>query len=237
MNPRATAIVAVAHSRHSAPDGWLGLLLEEGYDVVATPVRRSLVEELATIAPDVVVIDGALGDFDVMRLSRDLRSSVASRIIVVPAPSADETWMMDALRAGADDVLEPAASDAMVRARMVAIVRRGPVRPREPDRLIVGDVIVDLEGHSVIVGGAVVAFPVRLYRTFVALARRPNTVVTCDQLLQDVWGVDPRPSHRRRVRVAVSSLRRLLGEGAYRPRIETVVRVGYRLATVAMPTP
>jgi DNA-binding winged helix-turn-helix (wHTH) protein len=33
------------------------------------------------------------------------------------------------------------------------------------------------------------------------------------------------------VRVAASSLRRLLGEGLYRPRLETVVRVGYRLVT------
>jgi two-component system, OmpR family, response regulator MtrA len=230
------AVVAVAHSRRGAPEELAGLLAGEGYHAVTTTVRRSLVEELVELDPDVVVVDGSLADFDVMRLSRDIRSSVTSRIVVVSAPSADETWVMDALRAGADDVLEPGASKAMVRARMMAIVRRGPIHPREPDRLIVGDVVVDVEGHSVLVGGAVVAFPVRLFRTFVALARRPNAVVSCDQLLLDVWGVEPQPSYHRRVRVAVSSLRRLLGEGASRPRIETVVRVGYRLATVATPT-
>jgi DNA-binding winged helix-turn-helix (wHTH) protein len=32
----------------------------------------------------------------------------------------------------------------------------------------------------------------------------------------------------------VSSLRRLLGQGPQRPRIETIVRVGYRLATSAV---
>ena len=70
-------------------------------------------------------------------------------------------------------------------------------------------------------------------KSFLELARRPNTVVTSEELLHDIWGVDPRPAHRRRLRVAVSSLRRLLGQGAQRPRIETVVRVGYRLATAA----
>ncbi len=121
-------------------------------------------------------------------------------------------------------------------ARMMAIVRGGPVRDRGPDRLVVGDLIVDLDGHSVLLGDDVVRFPVRLFRTLVELARRPNTVVTCEDLLHDVWGVDPLPAHRRRLRVAVSSLRRLLGHGPHRPRIETVVRVGYRLATTAMPS-
>ena len=124
----------------------------------------------------------------------------------------------------------------MMVTRMMAIVRGGPVRDRGPARLVVGDVIVDLDGHSVLLGDDVVRFPVRLFRTLVELARRPNTVVTCEKLLHDVWGVDPLPAHRRRLRVAVSSLRRLLGHGPQRPRIETVVRVGYRLAT-AMPSP
>jgi DNA-binding response OmpR family regulator len=188
------------------------------------------------VQPEVVVVDGSLGDFDVMRLCRDLRRSTRSRIVVVPPPVASDAWTMEELRAGADDVLGSNASEAMIRTRMMAIVRSGPVHDREPGRLVVGDVIVDLDGHSVLIDGDVVRFPMRLFRTLVELARRPNTVVTCEELLHDVWGVDPRPAHRRRLRVAVSSLRRLLGHGAQRPRIETVVRVGYRLATVATPT-
>jgi two-component system, OmpR family, response regulator MtrA len=227
-------VVAVAHSRHTSPNGLIRVLDDAGYEVVATPVRRSLMELLAGVAPDVVVVDGTVDDFDVMRLCRDLRHSVAARIVVVPAPSVDEMWLMDALHAGADDVLEARASEAMLAARMMAIVRSGPIRDRGPGRLVVGDLIVDLEGHSVLLGGDVVRFPVRLFRTLAELARRPDTVVTCEELLHDVWGVDPQPAHRRRLRVAVSSLRRLLGQGPQRPRIETIVRVGYRLATTAV---
>ena len=119
---------------------------------------------------------------------------------------------------------------------MMTILRNGSVRDREPARLVVGDVIVDLDGHAVMIDGNVVGVPMRQYSMLVELARRPNTVVTSQQLLNDVWGVDPRPAHRRRLRVAVSSLRRLLGQGVQRPRIETVVRVGYRLSTVVAPT-
>jgi DNA-binding response OmpR family regulator len=231
------AVVAVAHSRRLPSAELSTLLAAEGYDVVTTPVRRSLIEELTEVQPDVVVVDGSLGDFDVMRLCRDLRRSTRSRILVVPPPVTSDAWTMEALRAGADDVLGSNASQAMIRTRMMAIVRNGPVHDREPGRLVVGDVIVDLDGHAVVIDGDVVRFPTRLFRTLVELARRPNTVVTWEQLLNEVWGVDPRPAHRRRLRVAVSSLRRLLGHGAQRPRIETVVRVGYRLSTVALTGP
>lgn len=60
--------------------------------------------------------------------------------------------------------------------------------------------------------------------------RRPNRVMSFSQLLSEVWGVEPRSVNPRRVRVAVSILRRLLGEGSRRPRVETVSRIGYRFA-------
>jgi DNA-binding response OmpR family regulator len=229
----AVGVVAIAHSRRGRSEGLPGLLSSEGYEVVGTPVRRTLVDELTTIRPDVVVVDASLDDFDVLRVCRDLRGSLSARIVVFPPETADETWTMAALRAGADDVLERGTSEAMIRTRMMAIVRSGPLLDRPPDHLVVGDVVVDVDGHLVTIAGDVVRFPMRLYSTLVELARRPNTVVTSEELLHDIWGVDPRPAHRRRLRVAVSSLRRLLGQGAQRPRIETVVRVGYRLATAA----
>ena len=107
-------------------------------------------------------------------------------------------------------------------------------RARDSATLVVGDVVVDVDAHSVLIGGDVVRFPVRLFGMLVELARRPNKVVTCESLLQEVWGIEPHPADRRRVRVAASSLRRLLGEGVYRPRLETVVRVGYRLVTATV---
>jgi DNA-binding response OmpR family regulator len=227
------AVVAIAHSHRGRSAELPELLTSAGYEVVSTPVQRALIAELTTILPDVVVVDGLLGDFDAMRVCRDLRGSLTARIVVVPPPTADEGWTMAALHAGADDVLDHNASAAMIEARMMATVRSGPVVERVPDHLVVGDVVVDLDGHLVTIAGQVVRFPMRLFRTLVELACRPDTVVTSEELLHDIWGVDPRPAHRRRLRVAVSSLRRLLGQGAQRPRIETVVRVGYRLATAA----
>jgi two-component system, OmpR family, response regulator MtrA len=226
--------IAVAHSRHHRPDELVDLLIENGYDLVTATVRRSLIAELAGATPDLVVVDGSLGDFDVMRVCRDVRRSIGSRLIVMPRDPADEAWMVEAIESGADDVLAPSTSVAMTLTRVMALVRGSNPQRQQPATLVVGDVVVDVDAHSVLIGGDVVRFPVRLFRMLVELARRPNKVVTCEALLQDVWGIEPEPADRRRVRVAASSLRRLLGEGVYRPRLETVVRVGYRLVTAAV---
>ena len=226
--------IAVVHSRHDRPDVLVELLTEDGYEVDTAAVRRSLIAELADVTPDVVVVDGSLGDFDVMRVCRDVRRSIGARVIVVPKEVTDEAWAMAAIEAGADDVFGPTTSAAMLRTRVMALARSSPPRRTGPATLVVGDVVVDVDAHSVLIGGDVVRFPVRLFRMLVELARRPNKVVTCESLLQDVWGIEPEPADRRRVRVAASSLRRLLGEGIYRPRLETVVRVGYRLVTDAV---
>ena len=70
-------------------------------------MQRTLIAELATSGPDVVVVDGSLGDFDVMRVCRDLRRSLAARIIVVPPVRLrTRRGRWQALHAGADDVLE-----------------------------------------------------------------------------------------------------------------------------------
>jgi two-component system, OmpR family, response regulator MtrA len=221
--------VAVAHSRENVPVALVALLRDNGYDVVTAPVCRALIGELVDDMPDLVVVDGTFGDFDITRVSRDVRRSTAARVIVVLPDLADENWVMAAIEAGADDVLGPSTSPAMMLTRVMASVRGRPPPRRETDTLVVGDVVVDVDAHSVLIGGDIVRFPVRLFRMLVELARRPNKVVTCEALLQGVWGIEPHPADRRRVRVAASALRRLLGEGVYRPRLETVVRVGYRL--------
>ncbi len=83
----------------------------------------------------------------------------------------------------------------------------------------------------------------RKMRLLMALARRPQQLVTLEQLLDEVWGdVVVTPSS---VYQTISQLRSVLGDDASQPRyIVTVPRKGYRLVarvsaapTAATPTP
>ena len=224
-------VVAFAHSRRGAAAELIAAIGPSPYDLIDVVVRKTLVDELTDHDPAVVVIDNRLGDFDVRRLCRDIRRSIGSRILVLAAETlaADETWTVGVIEAGADDVMPGSISAPLLRTHLLALMRLAPERDRTAHHVVVGDVEVDVDGFAVFVAGRLVRFPRLQFKLLLALARRPNKVVSFGQLLAEVWGVEPRTVNPRRVRVAASILRRLLGEGARRPRIETVSRIGYRL--------
>lgn len=224
-------VVAFAHSRRIAALDLVTAIGSTTYEVIDVVVRKTLVDELAGRAPDVVVIDDALGDFDTSRLCRDIRRSVGSRILVLAADESvsNEEWTVGVIEAGADDVVPRSISASLLRTHLLALMRLAPERDRPTDNVVVGDVVVDVDGYSVFVAGRLVRLPSLQFKLLLALARRPNKVVSFGQLLAEVWGIEPRTANPRRVRVAASSLRRLLGEGVRRPRLETVAKVGYRL--------
>jgi two-component system response regulator MtrA len=223
-------LVAYAHSKRTDGDPTIAKVGAAGYEVIDVVVRRTLVRELDARAPDVVVIDDALGDFDVVRVCHDVRRSVGSRILVLLSDErvGDEAWVVRAIEAGADDVAPRSMSAQLLRTHLLALLRTaGPRRP--PNNVTLGDVVVDVDGYSVFISGRLVRFPKLQFDLLLALARRPNQVVAIDRLLSEVWSIEPTGEGPRRVRVAVSGLRKLLGNGSHRPRVETVQRVGYRL--------
>jgi DNA-binding response OmpR family regulator len=136
---------------------------------------------------------------------------------------------IDALDAGAHDYISASMAAPVFMARLRAALRGGAADVTKPIRLDVGDVALDLEAHSLFLEGAVTKCPPLQFTLLVALARVPNRVVDRATLASVAWGPLPEVTHARRLRVAISVLRSILGTGPGRPRIESVSNVGYRL--------
>jgi DNA-binding response OmpR family regulator len=225
------AQLVVLRGRNSADTRIRDLLATIATDVTMVTIDRHSIETLSDLAPDVVVIDDGGGEFDVMRLCRDLHDSMGSRVIVVGAEQGTYTdeWVIDLLDAGADDFIPRTASDGLLLARVRVAIRTMPSMQRRSRQLVVGDVIIDLDAHEFFIAGERGKCPPRQFLLLVALASQPNRVVTRDALLASVWGAAPGSVDARRLRIAVSLLRARLGRGPERPTIETVSHVGYRL--------
>lgn len=209
---------AVAHRR----------LADASFDVVAVTVDRRIVDRVLAIRPDAVLVDLDGATIDPVRLCRALNDALDARIVVVASEPLTDALVVDALDAGAADVVI-GASPAVVDARIRVALRAQPRRPAEPSALEVGDVLIDLQAHEVRIGGEPVRCPPVQYELLVALARRPGAAIDGSELLRTVWGAAPGDVHPRRLRIAVSVLRGILGIGPARPRVESVSRVGYRL--------
>jgi two-component system response regulator MtrA len=202
------------------------------FDVVAVVVDRRIVDRVLAIRPDAVLVDLDSGTIDAVRLCRVLRDALEARIVVVATDPLDDAVVVDVLDAGADDVVI-GASPAVIDARVRVALRAQPRAAALPSVLEVGDVVVDLLAHEVRIDGSAVRCPPVQYELLVALARRPGVAIDGNDLLRTVWGAAPGDVHPRRLRIAVSVLRGILGIGPRRPRVETVARVGYRLVAPA----
>jgi DNA-binding response OmpR family regulator len=224
--------VCVVQSRRNGLSSVTDVLTcSAGYRATSVLVGRSMADEFTATDPDIVVIDASTDDFDAARLCRDVHRTAGVPIVaVLPAErEADDRAVIELLDAGASDVVSVDVSADRLLAHMRAALRQRPKR-ESPPTLVAGDVVVDLGAHVVTIDGRVVSCPPLLFSMLATLASAPNKVTTRDVLLAKVWGVEPGAVDTRRVRVAASLLRRMLGTGPRRPRLETVSRIGYRLA-------
>lgn len=129
------------------------------------------------------------------------------------------------LDGGADDVVLRSDSDALVAARIAALVRRS-----QPGVFQVGDIAIDTVERRVTRAGRPVVLLPREYQLLLYLARHAGAVVDQSTLHQALWGraFDPGTNV---IAVHVSRLRAKLGEGAV--TVITDRGKGYRLAPIA----
>ncbi|MDA0269670.1 MAG: winged helix family transcriptional regulator [Chloroflexi bacterium] len=91
----------------------------------------------------------------------------------------------------------------------------------------VADLQIDRERYLVTVHGQPVQLTFMEFNALWVIVEHAGRVVSYDALAQSLWG-KPVPHARRRLAVIISRIRSKLGEAA--DVIDTVTRVGYRLA-------
>lgn len=176
--------------------------------------------------PDAVVLDVMLPDIDGFETCRRLRAEgVWSPIIMLTARDAVEDRVRG-LDQGAEDYLTKPFSLAELLARLRALVRRGPAQ--RPTVMEAGDLRLDPATRRVWRGDREVELSAREFALLEAFMRRPEQVLSQDQLLDAAW--DLGYEHRSNV---VEVYVRYLREKIDRPfgvrSIETVRGIGYRL--------
>ncbi|OQY17967.1 MAG: DNA-binding response regulator [Anaerolineaceae bacterium 4572_32.2] len=177
--------------------------------------------------PDLVVLDLNLPGLDGLDLCRALRRESAVPIIMLTA-RVEETDRLIGLELGADDYITKPFSPRELVARVRAVLRRVRGGVHQPGLVRVGDLEIDLQGHSVSRAGE----PIRLTRTefnlLAVLAQHPGQTFTRAQLLDRLHGV-AYDGYDRSIDAHIKNLRHKVEINPSEPRyVLTVYGVGYK---------
>ena len=196
--------------------GVAGLVVQrEGWG----PVEPMLLEH----RPALVVLDVGNQDLAERPVSvARLRQSTDIGLVVITRSTLLE-HRLGAFEAGADDVLVMPFPLAELRWKITTIMRRSghPI-----DRLVLGDLWVDIGAHLVERNGMAIDLTALEFSLLVAMGRHKGTVLSKTQLLNLVWGYEHFDVNL--VEVHMSALRRKL-EAAGPRVLHTVRGVGYVL--------
>jgi len=180
---------------------------------------------------DLVLLDLLLPKRDGIDVLCELRRVRPSAPVIILTARGEEQDRIRGLRLGADDyMVKPFSVDELL-ARVEAVLRRSPARPSGVRALEIAGCHVDFERREArLPTGESVALPEREADLLAYLAQNPGRAVSREELLQRVWGVDPRGVRTRTVDMAVARLRETLGDDPGEPRVIATVRgKGYML--------
>jgi DNA-binding response OmpR family regulator len=161
-----------------------------------------------------------------------LRKAKPALPVIFLTARGEESDRVAGLRAGADDYVVKPFSAAELLARVAAVLRRSAERPTGLARLSAPGLSVDFERREVAFeSGERAVLPQREAEVLAYLAANRGRAISRDELLNRVWGVDPRGVTTRTVDMTVARLRVALRDDPAEPRVVLTVRAkGYMLA-------
>ncbi|WP_166133210.1 MtrAB system response regulator MtrA [Nocardioides ochotonae] len=202
------------------------VLRQEGFDSRMCTRGDLALAEFRDYRPDLVLLDLMLPGKDGIDVCKEIRAESGVPIVMLTAKS-DTVDVVVGLESGADDyVVKPFKPKELI-ARIRARVRRHDSTAAH-ESLTIGDLVIDVAGHSVTRDGQQLNLTPLEFDLLVCLARKPWQVFTREVLLEQVWGYR-HAADTRLVNVHVQRLRSKVEHDPENPEVVLTVRgVGYK---------
>jgi two-component system, OmpR family, KDP operon response regulator KdpE len=208
------------------------VLTGQGYKVYTATSGKEGISMIASLCPELILLDLGLPDIDGMDIISKVRAWTSNPIIVVSARTHENDKVL-ALDAGADDYITKPFSPPELLARIRTSLRHAnrlntdaslTIRPYKAL-----DLFIDFEKHIVMLKDEIIHLTPVEYKIVTYLAKNSGKVLTYSTIMQNVWGpyID---DDTKILRVNMANIRRKLesnpGDPSY---IFTEIGVGYRM--------
>ncbi len=209
-------------------------LERDGYRVLTAADGKEALRVAKSERPDLIVLDLMLPEISGWDVCRAVRQD--SRVPIIMVTARDEvTDRIVGLELGADDYITKPFDPKELLARVRAVLRRASAASVEerPERIVAGEMEVDLARHEVRVTGRPVSLTPTEFDLLKVMAQSPGRVHTRLELLDRVQG-DAYEGYERAIDSHIKNLRQKIEPDPRHPKyILTVFGVGYKFSEAA----
>jgi DNA-binding response OmpR family regulator len=203
-------------------------LKRELHDVLTAGDGETAYRLIKDKKPHLVILDLMLPKLSGYEVCRQARAEGITTLILILTARGEETDRVVGLDMGADDYVTKPFSVRELLARVRALLRRNQPANPAVDQLTVGNVTIDFRKYEAKKAGKPLEMTRREFQLLQALASRPGEVVTRDELLDHVWGLEAYPTTRT-IDNHIAGLRAKLEQNPAEPeRLLTLRGVGYK---------
>jgi DNA-binding response OmpR family regulator len=181
---------------------------------------------------DLLLLDLVLPQMDGLDVLAELRKVRPTQPVIILTARGAEDDRVRGLRLGADDYVIKPFSVKELLARIEAVLRRSPERPRDVAKIKLPNGAADLERLEVrFADGSRSELSEKEVELLRYLAANAGRAISRDELLLRVWQISPRGLATRTIDMHVTRLREKLRDDPTQPRVVLTVRgKGYMFA-------
>ncbi|HAN44110.1 MAG TPA: DNA-binding response regulator [Ruminococcaceae bacterium] len=201
------------------------------YDVKCFSDGVSIKNELENTKPDLILLDIMMPGIDGITLLRTIKTNkaTASIPVIMITAKTSEVDKVIGLDSGADDYITKPFGLLELTARVRTALRR--TQPEENDNeniIILNGIKLNPFSREVKLRDTEIELTLKEFELLYLLMKKPNCVITRDELLNHVWGYDY-VGETRTLDMHIKTLRSKLGDDAECPKyIKTIRGIGYK---------
>lgn len=202
---------------------------KENFTTATAYNGKQAIEQYNSFLPDLVILDLMLPDVSGEEVCNQIRSIGDTPIIMLTA-KVEEEYILNGLNIGADDYITKPFSPRQLIARAKAVLRRTQNTVAEETTFDYnqGDLVINIESHSVKKGGLIVNLTPVEFEILLKLAKHPKKVFTREELITFVLGEDYE-GYDRTIDTHIKNLRQKIETNSKEPKyVITIYGVGYR---------
>lgn len=182
---------------------------------------------------DLLLLDLVLPGRDGLEILRHVRAAKPTQPVIILTARGAENDRVTGLQLGADDYVIKPFSVKELLARIEAVLRRSPERPRDVERISLPGGMADLARSEIrFDDGERTELSEKEVELLRYLAANAGRAISRDELLLRVWQISPRGLATRTIDMHVTRLREKLRDNPAEPHVVLTVRgKGYMFAS------